>query len=80
MSAETVGRPVAVAVGPQAAQAVAPLLSAKETAKRLAISERSLWSLTNAKQIPHLRIGRTLRFDPRDLDAWIERRKREAMR
>lgn len=60
--------------------AVASLLNAEQTAKRLAISERTLWSLTNAKEIPHLRIGRAVRYDPRDLDVWIERRKREALR
>jgi excisionase family DNA binding protein len=60
--------------------AVASLLNAEQTAKRLAISPRTLWSLTNTKEIPHLRIGRAVRYDPRDLDVWIERRKREALR
>lgn len=56
------------------------LLTARQTAKLLRISERTLWSLTNAKRIPHLRIGRALRFDLRDTDTWIQSRKREALR
>jgi excisionase family DNA binding protein len=56
------------------------LLTAKATAKLLGISERTLWTLTNQKEIPHLRIGKALRYDPRDIETWIEKRKREALR
>lgn len=56
------------------------LLTAKATAKLLGISSRTLWSLTNRREIPHLRIGKILRYDPRDIQTWIEKRKREALR
>lgn len=55
-------------------------MNAKRTATRLGISERTLWALTNRKEIPHFRIGKALRYDPRDIEAWIEKRKREALR
>lgn len=56
------------------------LLTARQTAKVLCISARKLWELTNRREIPHLRIGRALRYDPRDLDTWLERGKREALK
>ena len=51
------------------------LLTAKETAKALALSERKLWSLTNIGDIPSVRIGRAVRYSPRDLAAWIDAHK-----
>jgi len=54
------------------------LLTAKEAARALAISERTLWSLTRNGDIPSVRFGRAVRYDPRDLDRWIERQKQLA--
>ncbi len=51
------------------------LLNTKEAAAMLAISARSLWSLTASHDIPHLRIGRTVRYCVADLQGWIEARK-----
>ena len=52
------------------------LLTARQAAKSLSISERTLWGLTKAGEIPAVRFGgRNVRYDPRDLDAWIQRAK-----
>ena len=51
------------------------LLTAREAANRLAISERTLFTLTKAGAIPVVRIGRAVRYDPRDLRTWIESTK-----
>lgn len=51
------------------------LLTAREACQALAISDRKLWSLTAGHEIPCVRIGRAVRYDPRDLEAWIEARK-----
>ncbi|MBI3407202.1 MAG: helix-turn-helix domain-containing protein [Planctomycetes bacterium] len=51
------------------------LLTSKEAAERLAISERKLWQLTKDCDIPAVRIGRAVRYDPRDLIEWVERCK-----
>ena len=48
------------------------LLKASEASRLLALSPRKLWELTNRKEIPSVRIGRSLRYDRRDLMAWIE--------
>jgi excisionase family DNA binding protein len=54
--------------------AVAPsLLRAKEAAQFLAISERSLWALTQAGDIQSTRIGRSVRYAPAALADFIER-------
>ncbi len=51
------------------------LLNARQTAKALSISERKLWDLTDTRELPHVHIGRSVRYDPRDLQAWIDGRK-----
>lgn len=52
------------------------LLTPPEAAMALAISERSLWTLTHPRgPIPAVRIGRTVRYDPADLRIWIEQQK-----
>jgi excisionase family DNA binding protein len=55
------------------------LLTAAETAEALALSRRTLWTLTDRKEIPCVRIGRAVRYDPADLRAWIASRKAETM-
>jgi excisionase family DNA binding protein len=57
-----------VALGPK-------LLTPKQPAQSLAISERTLWTLTKSGQITHVPIGRLVRYDVADLQKWIERCK-----
>ncbi len=58
-------------------QALEPLLlTTRQAAKMLTISERTLYTLTKSGQIPAVKLGvRGLRYDPRDLLAWIEQAK-----
>ena len=51
------------------------LLTARQTARMLAISERSLYSITKDGQLPAVRIGRSVRYDPTDIHNWIESAK-----
>jgi excisionase family DNA binding protein len=51
------------------------LLTASEAAKALAVSPRTLWSLTKSGVIPCVRIGRAVRYDPADLRSWIASKK-----
>ena len=53
----------------------AKLLTPKETAAMLAISERKLWSMTNTQEIPSIRIGRLVRYSIDDLQRWIESKR-----
>ena len=51
------------------------LITSREAATFLSISERTLWTLTNKGDLPRVPIGRSVRYDPLDLVAWIERQK-----
>jgi excisionase family DNA binding protein len=51
------------------------LLTPPEAAKALAIGQRKLWELTNCGALPAVRIGRSVRYDVRDLAAFIDRAK-----
>lgn len=48
------------------------LLTAREAASRLAISTRKLWELSNRCEIPVIRVGRAVRYDPADLTNYID--------
>ena len=51
------------------------LLTPKQAAQSLAISERTLWTLTKSGQIVHVQIGRLVRYDVADLQRWIDDKK-----
>jgi excisionase family DNA binding protein len=51
------------------------LLRPRDAARRLAISERKLWDLTARKAIRAVRIDRAVRYDVRDLEAYIAAQK-----
>jgi hypothetical protein len=51
------------------------LVTAKQAAAALSISERTLWAWTNRKIIACVKIGRSVRYDLRDLAAFIDRAK-----
>src|SRR5262245_21367947 len=52
------------------------LLRPRDAARSLAISERTLWELTRRGAIPSVRIARSVRYSPLDLQAWIDSQKR----
>ena len=54
------------------------LLTQPEAAEALAVSPRTLWSLTRVGKVICLRIGGLVRYDPRDLQAFIESQKANA--
>lgn len=54
------------------------LVTAREAAKVLGVCEKTLWSIANRGEIPVVRIGRSVRYDPRDLARWVEANKSPA--
>ena len=54
------------------------LLTASQAADSLAISPRKLWGMTTSGEIPHIRLGRCVRYPTADLQRWIEQQKQEA--
>jgi hypothetical protein len=54
------------------------LLSARDAARTLAISERSLWAITAPRgSLPVVKIGRSVRYHFADLQAYIEAQKQK---
>ena len=51
------------------------LLTPRQAAHALQISERKLWSMKASGEIPHVLLGRCVRY-PADLRQWIDERMR----
>lgn len=47
------------------------LLTARDTAKRLAISERHLHGLTRSGQLPYVRVGKCVRYSVETVQKWV---------
>jgi excisionase family DNA binding protein len=63
------------AAQPSSASTVEPLLTVREAAAFLRISERSLWQFTKVGALRCVRLGRAVRYDRRDLIAFIDKHK-----
>jgi len=53
------------------------LLSTEETAEFLGISKNTLYEWIVQKRIPHIKVGRLVKFKRDDLDEWLKKRKKE---
>ncbi len=51
------------------------LMTARQTARALCISERLLYSITKLGELKAVRCGRRVLYDPADVRAWIESAK-----
>ena len=47
------------------------LIDADEAASELSLGARTLWSLTKCNAIPSRKIGRSVRYSPAELRAWV---------
>ena len=52
------------------------LLTPRQAAECLSISPRKLWAMTATREIPHIRVGRCVRYPIDDLKHWIEEQKK----
>lgn len=55
------------------------ILTTTEAARYLSIGKRTLQEHVAAREITSIKLGRAIRFDMADLDAFIEGRKRKAI-
>jgi hypothetical protein len=68
-----------LATPPQATADSALLLTAREAAGRLAISERSLWGISAPRgPLPVVRIGKSVRYALSDLKAYVDTLRAQA--
>ncbi len=56
------------------------LLTCRHAARLLGISERKLWELSRRGEIPQVRIDRSVRYDFRDLQAWVDTKKTKVVK
>lgn len=57
----------------QSAPSEPKLYSTRETAERLGVSTRTLWTLTNIGEISSVRIGRAVRYSVQHIQEFIDR-------
>ena len=65
-------------ISPEKVEEAKLLLSTREAAKSLGISDRTLFKMTAPRgPIPAIRFGRVVRYSPDDLRAWIKQFRQE---
>ena len=47
------------------------LIDARAVAERLNVSDKAIYAIARAGLIPHVRVGRSVRFDPDAIEAFI---------
>ena len=51
------------------------LLNVKELSEYTGISKSTIYEWVNMKKIPYIKIGKLVKFDPKDIDAFIQNHK-----
>jgi excisionase family DNA binding protein len=54
------------------------LLDVNQVAERLCVSPRFVRRLIDERRIPFYKLGKFVRFDPAEIDAWIDARRVQA--
>jgi excisionase family DNA binding protein len=57
-----------------------PLLDADAVAQALGVTRRHVQRLVSERRIPFLKVGRFVRFDPAELNVWLDRQRVEPVR
>ena len=57
-----------------------PLLTYRQAAEILGVTDRTIWSLVDQGKLPAVRFGRSVRIDPDDLRGLINSAKRSAQK
>jgi excisionase family DNA binding protein len=52
-----------------------PLLDLDAVAQALGVTRRHVQRLVSERRIPYLKVGRFVRFDPAELNVWIEQQR-----
>lgn len=68
--------PRSITQGPEAHIGVAPLLDARGAAALLSVPASWVLAEARADRIPHVRLGRYVRFDAAELQIWWQTRRR----
>jgi excisionase family DNA binding protein len=52
------------------------LLSIGRVSQQLGVSVKTIYGWIYLRQIPYVKMGRLVKFDPHDIEKWIETKKR----
>lgn len=55
------------------------ILTIKQVADYLKVTERTIYRLAGAKKIPAFKVGGTWRFSRTDIDGWIKQQSQEGL-
>ncbi len=55
------------------------LISERAAARKLSVSERTLWGWRRAGIVPHVRVGRTVKYSVDSLRRWVAEREAESL-
>ena len=55
----------------------APLMDIEAVARRLGVPVRHVRRLVAERRIPYIKWGHLLRFDPTEVEAWLDRARRD---
>jgi len=58
-------------------EVVKMVMDVHQLAKEIGISEGGIYHWVSQKKIPHIKIGRNVRFDSEAIKAWLEKKKVE---
>ena len=53
-----------------------PLIDLPATADRLGVNHRNVRRLVAERRIPFIKLGHLIRFDPAEVDAWVDGARR----
>lgn len=65
-------------MSPERTRTLPHLLDIDAVAEHLGVSTRHVRRLVSERRIPFLKWGHLLRFDPREVSAWLDERRRPA--
>ena len=51
------------------------LMNVSELSQRLGVKVKTVYCWVHARQIPYVKVGRLIKFDPLDISQWVESRK-----
>lgn len=55
------------------------LIDIAEVSQQLGVRAKTVYSWVHTRQIPFIKVGRLVKFQQKDIEAWIEKRKVKEM-
>ena len=66
---------MSVGNGGRSSAVLQDLVSITEMARRLGVAKNTLYDWCAVRKIPHIKLGKFLRFDLAEIDAWLQAKR-----